>query len=165
MSMFQDLNVIPSENIYDTIKHIAVMKGGELSIYERNGLSAMQPMPMTGQSGGALHQPIQYVGGPTPGPYVSDGFGTDMSQVTDSVARPGLDAYSPYVGGAKLKKWISQAELERCIDMKGLRTESKRRVAKKVNEYVNEIVQRAATLVKNKKRIMSKGHLQKALRK
>ena len=154
-----NVSLADDASVFQTIKGMALMKGGQLVSAELSS----SPAPV--QSGGRVSMPIQFFGGPAPGAYVADGAG---SSADPGLARPALTAFDAYsaTGGSHKRghKWISQAELERCIDMRGLKAESRRRVARVVNEHVDAVIERAASLVKNKQRIMGKSHLRKALK-
>ena len=157
-----NVSLADDAGMFQTIKGMALMKGGQLVSAEMSS----SPAPVApSQIGGRVSMPIQFFGGPTPGAYVGDGAGTSADP---GLARPALTAFDAYgaAGGSHRRghKWISQAELERCIDMRGLKAESKRRVARLVNEHVDAVIERAASLVKNKQRIMGKSHLRKALK-
>lgn len=136
----------------DAIHNRAVMAGGYL-VEE-----------MKKQRGGNNTLPIQYFGANHPGPHSSDGSGLNESMNPDGglgLARPPLESYEAY-GGNHGRKWISQAELARCIDMRGLSPAARRRVTQMVNHHMDFVVKRAGELVKNKKRIMGKSHINRA---
>jgi hypothetical protein len=158
-----NVSLADDAGLFEAVKGMAIMKGGQLVSAELSS----SPAPV--QVGGRVSMPIQFFGGPTPGAYVANGNGSSSAAAPDAgLARPALTAFDAYasVGGShkKAHKWVSQAELERCIDMRGLKAESKRRIARMVNEHVDAVVERAASLVKNKKRVMGKSHIRKAMK-
>jgi hypothetical protein len=164
-----------SSHLASKVASLALYKGGEMASHFRSQKQQQQQ-----QKGGRISLPIQYFGGPSPGPYVANGSGS-ATQAAD-LARPALvsyDAYKavggnngdPYTdGGAEAiiaggsKKWVSMRELEASVDMKGLSSETKKRIVVVVNQYVDDAIKRAASLIKNKKRILGKSHMDKAMK-